>query len=291
MRLLLVEDDEALRTVTAQRLRREGYAADECGDGIEGMDYAINADYDGLVLDIMLPGMDGLSLLRALRARGYSGGVLLLTARDAVEDRVNGLDSGTDDYLVKPFAFEELSARLRALLRKQTANRAVLLRLGDLEMDTSARTVRRGSRLISLTAKEYALLEMLLRNAGQVLTPSQLYDHVWGGPSFDTNLVPCTSAICGARSTKGKRFPTSTRCAASATCCGRRNPYEGAFAAASDPHDAVVHPFRGRDSDRAVRASVWLAGSHSGKPSAGRAASGRHPAFLAGGVRKRADSF
>ena len=98
MRLLLVEDDEALRTVTAQRLRREGYAADECGDGIEGMDYAINADYDGLVLDIMLPGMDGLSLLRALRARGYSGGVLLLTARDAVEDRVNGLDSGTDDY-------------------------------------------------------------------------------------------------------------------------------------------------------------------------------------------------
>ena len=163
MRLLLVEDDEALRTVTAQRLRREGYAVDECGDGIEGMDYAINADYDGLVLDIMLPGMDGLSLLRALRARGYSGGVLLLTARDAVEDRVNGLDSGADDYLVKPFAFEELSARLRALLRKQTANRAVLLRLGDLEMDTSARTVRRGSRLISLTAKEYALLEYLIR--------------------------------------------------------------------------------------------------------------------------------
>ena len=191
MRLLLVEDDEALRTVTAQRLRREGYAADECGDGIEGMDYAINADYDGLVLDIMLPGMDGLSLLRALRARGYSGGVLLLTARDAVEDRVNGLDSGTDDYLVKPFAFEELSARLRALLRKQTANRAVLLRLGDLEMDTSARTVRRGSRLISLTAKEYALLEMLLRNAGQVLTAGQIYDHVWDYQgSLDSNLVP-----------------------------------------------------------------------------------------------------
>ena len=134
MRLLLVEDDEALRTVTAQRLRREGYVVDECSDGIEGMDYALGADYDGLVLDIMLPGMDGLSLLRVLRARGYSGGVLLLTARDAVEDRVNGLDSGADDYLVKPFAFEELSARLRALLRKQTANRAVLLRLGELEM-------------------------------------------------------------------------------------------------------------------------------------------------------------
>lgn len=182
MRLLLVEDDEALRTVTAQRLRREGYVVDECGDGIEGMDYALGADYDGLVLDIMLPGMDGLSLLRVLRARGYSGGVLLLTARDAVEDRVNGLDSGADDYLVKPFAFGELSARLRALLR-------------------------RGSRLISLTAKEYALLEMLLRNAGQVLTPSQLYDHVWGGPSFDTNLVPVYIGYLRGKIDKGESVP------------------------------------------------------------------------------------
>lgn len=133
--------------------------------------------------------------------------MLLLTARDAVEDRVNGLDSGADDYLVKPFAFEELSARLRALLRKQTANRAVLLRLGDLEMDTSARTVRRGSRLISLTAKEYALLEMLLRNAGQVLTPSQLYDHLWGGPSFDTNLVPVYIGYLRGKIDKGEKVP------------------------------------------------------------------------------------
>lgn len=207
MRLLMVEDDEALRTVTAQRLRREGYVVDECGNGIEGMDYALGADYDGMVLDIMLPGMDGLSLLCALRARGYSGGVLLLTARDAVEDRVNGLDSGADDYLVKPFAFEELSARLRALLRKQTANRAVLLRLGELEMDTSAHTVRRGSRLIPLTAKEYALLEMLLRNAGQVLTPSQLYDHVWGGPSYDTNLVPVYIGYLRGKIDKGEKIP------------------------------------------------------------------------------------
>lgn len=192
MRLLIVEDDDTLRETLLQRLTREGYGADACGDGIEGLELALSAPYDVMVLDIILPGMDGLSLLTALRARGYGGGgVLLLTARDAVEDRVRGLDAGADDYLVKPFALDELSARLRALLRKHTPGRSTLLRVGDLAMDTVAHMVRRGSRHITLTAREYALLENMMRNSGLILTPGQIFDHVWNyGAALDTNLDP-----------------------------------------------------------------------------------------------------
>lgn len=191
MRLLIVEDDAALREILAKRLMQEGYAVDESGDGNEGLQYALNTPYDGLILDIMLPGIDGLTLLKHLRARGASCGVLLLTARDAVDDRVRGLDCGADDYLTKPFAYEELSARLRAMLRHHAPSRSPVLRVGGLEMDTTAHTVHRGARLITLTTKEYAMLEYMMRNAGQVLTPGQLYDHVWdyqGG--LDSNLVP-----------------------------------------------------------------------------------------------------
>lgn len=191
MRLLVVEDDPALRNVLVERLSREGYAVDGCADGIDGFDYAVSTAYDALVLDIMLPGMDGLTMLRALRARGFSGGVLLLTARDAVEDRVTGLDAGADDYLVKPFAYDELSARVRALLRKSAPARSAMLRVGQMEVDTVAKTVRRGGRLLSLTAREYALLEYMMRNAGITLTAGQLYDHVWNYQSSgETNLVP-----------------------------------------------------------------------------------------------------
>lgn len=191
MRLLLVEDDPALRSVLTQRLTKEGYAVDNCENGNDGFDYAVSTLYDALILDIMLPGMDGLSLLRALRARGYANGVLLLTARDAVEDRVAGLDAGADDYLVKPFAYDELSARIRALLRKSAPARATVLKTGELELDTVSRTVRRGGRLLSLTAREYALLEYMMRNAGITLTAGQLYDHVWNYQGSDeTNLVP-----------------------------------------------------------------------------------------------------
>lgn len=191
MRLLVVEDDPALRNVLVERLSREGYAVDGCADGIDGFDYAVSTAYDALILDIMLPGMDGLTMLRALRARGFSGGVLLLTARDAVEDRVTGLDAGADDYLVKPFAYDELSARVRALLRKSAPARSAMLRVGQLEVDTVAKTVRRGGRLLSLTAREYALLEYMMRNAGITLTAGQLYDHVWNYQSSgETNLVP-----------------------------------------------------------------------------------------------------
>jgi len=190
MRLLIVEDDDALRTVLARRLEMEGYAVDACATGTDGLDYAQAMVYDGMVMDIMLPGIDGLEILRRLRNDKNGCPVLLLTARDAVADRVKGLNMGADDYLVKPFAFDELLARVRALLRKHTQDRSPLLRMDDLEMDTAARTVTRAGRRIDLTAKEYAMLEYFLHNAGQVLTRDQIIDHVWNyESSFASNLV------------------------------------------------------------------------------------------------------
>ena len=191
MRLLLVEDDDALREILSKRLTHEGYAVDACGDGNEGLSYALGATYDGIILDIMLPGIDGLTLLTHLRARKVTASVLLLTARDGLDDRVRGLDCGADDYLTKPFAFEELSARVRAMLRRTSPSRSPVLTYGVLEMDTVTHTFHRGGRAITLTAKEYALMEYLLRNAEQVLTQGQIFDHVWayqGG--CDQNLVP-----------------------------------------------------------------------------------------------------
>ena len=205
MRLLLVEDDQALREILRKRLVQEGYAVDACGDGSEGLDYAISAPYDGIILDIMLPGIDGLTILSNLRARGMDTAVLLLTARDAVNDRVRGLDCGADDYLTKPFAYEELSARLRAMIRRHAPSRSPVLRVGELEIDTTTRSVHRGGRAVSLTAKEYALLEYMMRNAGQVLTPGQIYDHVWdyqGG--LDSNLVPVYIGYLRAKVDRGE---------------------------------------------------------------------------------------
>lgn len=136
MRLLLIEDDQALREILAKRLAQEGYAVDACSDGNEGLGFALAAPYDGIILDIMLPGIDGLTLLKHLRARHVASSVLLLTARDAVDDRVHGLDCGADDYLTKPFAYEELSARLRAMLRRGVPSHSPVLHVGLLEMDT-----------------------------------------------------------------------------------------------------------------------------------------------------------
>ncbi len=185
-----MEDDHSLCTVLAKRLSAEGYAVDACETGTDGLEYATSTAYDGIILDIMLPGIDGLTILRRLRNAENGCPVLLLTARDAVADRVKGLNMGADDYLVKPFAYDELLARVRALLRKQTPNRSPLLTLADLQMDTSAHTVTRAGRRIGLTAKEYAMLEYLLRNAGQVLTRIQIIDHIWNFESdFASNLV------------------------------------------------------------------------------------------------------
>jgi DNA-binding response OmpR family regulator len=188
MKLLLVEDEPELQDITTKRLRSEGYVVDACGDGKSALDYAFSADYDAIILDIMLPVLDGLSVLRSLRAGKNSVQVLLLTARDSVEDRVRGLDAGADDYLVKPFSYAELSARIRALTRRRTREITdEILKLEDLEMDLSARTVKRSGKLIILTQREFALLEVLLRNKEIVLTrekiEQQIYDFGFEGGS------------------------------------------------------------------------------------------------------------
>ncbi|HIT53614.1 MAG TPA: response regulator transcription factor [Candidatus Fimivicinus intestinavium] len=180
MRLLYVEDEPALLQVTAKRLKAEGYGVDACMDGEEALDFIEMTDYDAIILDIMLPGRDGLSILRQMRAQGNHTPVLLLTARDTIADRVAGLDTGADDYLVKPFSFEELSARIRVLLRRTAQDTASsLLTAADLTMDLNTRRVTRGGQEIPLSQKEYAVLEYLLRNQGAVLTRDQIEQHVW----------------------------------------------------------------------------------------------------------------
>jgi DNA-binding response OmpR family regulator len=179
MRILVVEDEHRLAAVLKQGLLEQGYAVDVAHDGEVGLGLAELEPYDLLVLDVMLPGLDGLALCRRLRAKGRHMPVLLLTARDAVDDRVTGLDSGADDYLTKPFAFRELLARVRALLRREGRSRDPLLRAGDLTLDPATREVRRGGRTVELTSKEYAVLEYLLHHPNRVLTRTQIAEHVW----------------------------------------------------------------------------------------------------------------
>lgn len=179
MRILVAEDERELLDITVKRLKAEGYAADGCDNGDDAAYYLEQTPYDLAILDIMMPGRDGLSVLRGLRAAGRSLPVLLLTALDAVGDRVSGLDAGADDYLTKPFAFDELLARIRVLLRRSSSGKAVVLTADDLTMELSTRTVRRAGREIALSSKEYAILEYLLRNKGAVLSRRQLESHVW----------------------------------------------------------------------------------------------------------------
>lgn len=178
MRMLIAEDDHLTADTLGKRLRAEHYAVDICYDGTQALEYLISADYDVAVLDIMMPGMDGIEVLTRFRAAGRHTPVLLLTARDAVSDRVRGLNAGADDYLVKPFAYEELSARLRVLTRRtrQTTNR---FEIADLVVDADSKTVSRGGENIALTSREYALLEYMIRNKGRVLSRSQITEHVW----------------------------------------------------------------------------------------------------------------
>lgn len=179
MRILLVEDQQDLNEIIARKLTREGYSVDSCTDGIEACDYIGSTDYDGIVMDIMLPGKTGLGILREMRAGGNRTPVLLLTAMGDVEDRVAGLDAGADDYLVKPFDFSELMARIRVMTRRNTGAADNVLRSGDLVMDRGAHRVTRGDREISLTAKEFEILEYLMQNPGIVLTRDKLSSHVW----------------------------------------------------------------------------------------------------------------
>jgi DNA-binding response OmpR family regulator len=178
MRILVVEDDHRVANFIQNGLEQEGYAVDVLREGTFAGEQARAVDYDAVVLDLMLPGRSGFQVLRDIRARKPSLPVVILTAKDAVEDRIMGLDSGADDYMVKPFALAELSARLRAVLRRGGPKENVL-RLADLEVDTMTRLVRRGGQRVDLTAKEYALLEYLMRNSGRPLTKSLIIEHVW----------------------------------------------------------------------------------------------------------------
>ncbi len=179
MRLLVIEDYTPLRKAVVRGLEEAGYAVDSTGDGKEGLWYAQSNDHDLIVLDLMLPSLDGWEILRTLRREGRQTHVLILTARDGVDDRVVGLDMGADDYLIKPFALEELLARVRALLRRRYLRKNPLLTVGDLEMDQATHQVRRGGQAIHLTAREYALLEFLALRAGEVVTRSDIWDHLY----------------------------------------------------------------------------------------------------------------
>ena len=195
MRVLLVEDSLRLQHSLSTALRRSGYSVDAAGDGEEGLWRAKSDDYDAMVLDLMLPKRDGLSVLSELRRHGRNVHVLILTARDTIEDRVRGLQAGADDYLVKPFALEEFLARVQALCRRTYGGKQTLLAVGDLEIDTIARTVRRGAAKIELTAREYQLLEYLAQRRGEVVSRAEIEAHL-----YDAKVDPMSnvvdSAVC-----------------------------------------------------------------------------------------------
>lgn len=190
MKILVVEDEERVAQFIQKGLKEEGHAVDVSYDGEDGGFLAEVNDYDLILLDVMLPKKNGINVCREIRARGVVTPVLMLTARDSVEDRVRGLDAGADDYLVKPFAFEELLARVRALLRRRADTKTPTLQLADLELDPITRLVTRAGKPIRLTTKEYSLLEYLLRNANKVLSRTLIGEHVW-----DMNFDPESNVI------------------------------------------------------------------------------------------------
>ncbi len=179
MRILIAEDERDLNRIITKKLTSEGYSVDSCHDGKEAIDILSYTEYDAVILDIMMPGADGLAVLKSLRDAGKTTPVLFLTARDAISDRVKGLDSGANDYLVKPFSFEELTARIRAMIRTSHGASNSELIVDDLVMDCAAKRVTRGGSEITLSAKEYALLEYLMHNAGIVLSREKIEDHIW----------------------------------------------------------------------------------------------------------------
>ena len=193
MLILLVEDEQKIAAALKRGLEQEHYAVDVAYDGKEGLSLALSHGYDLIVLDRMLPGgLDGADICREIRAKGLRTPVLLLTARDQVRDRVAGLDSGADDYLVKPFAFEELLARLRALLRRPETVRSNVLSVEDLTLDTAAYEVRRAGKKVSVSSKEYSLLEYLMRHPGRIVSKDSIIAHVW---DYDSDILPNTVEV------------------------------------------------------------------------------------------------
>lgn len=179
MRLLVVEDEKDLNRIISKTLTAEGYSVDSCYDGEEATEYILGAKYDVIILDITMPRKDGLTLLKEMRANGDLTPVLFLSARDSIDDRVKGLDTGADDYLVKPFSYDELLARIRVLARKYTGNKTNIYTLGDLVVNTESRMASRGGKDLNLSSKEYALLEYMIRNKGVVLSRENIENNIW----------------------------------------------------------------------------------------------------------------
>jgi DNA-binding response OmpR family regulator len=190
MRVLVVEDYQPLRESVVQGLREAGYAVDEAADGEAGLWHARGGEHDVIILDLMLPKMDGLTVLKNLREQKCPSFVLILTARDTAEDRVRGLDSGADDYLVKPFVFAELLARVKALVRRKYESKSTVIRVGDLEVDTTHRLVHRGKQTIDLSGREYALLEYLAMNLDRTVSRTDIWQHV-----YDFNASPESNVV------------------------------------------------------------------------------------------------
>lgn len=189
MRILLVEDEHKISAYVKRGLEEEGYAVDAAYSGLEALDWAATVAYDLIILDILLPGLDGLSVCRELRKRNLEMPILILTARDGIDDRVAGLDAGADDYLIKPFALRELLARLRALSRRSLDRPRSTLEVADLSLDPLKRQVHRAGRVIDLTTKEFSVLECLMREPGRVLTRTMIAEHVWNYDVFNQSNV------------------------------------------------------------------------------------------------------
>jgi len=207
MRILVVEDDKKIASFVAQGLKQNGFAVDHCADGEDALMMARSVPYDLAVVDIMLPKLDGLSLVQTLRREKVQVPVLILSAKATVDDRVKGLQAGGDDYLVKPFAFSELLARVQALIRRSThASEPTKLTVGDLTLDLLNREVLRGGRVIELQSREFSLLEFLMRHAGRVVTKTMILEHVWDY-SFDPQTNVVDVLVCRLRNKVDKDFP------------------------------------------------------------------------------------
>lgn len=206
MRLLLIEDDEKIASFIVKGLKEAGFTTDHARDGVEGLNMALNEDYDGAIVDIMLPKLDGLTVIETLRKRGINTPVIILSARRSVDDRIRGLQQGGDDYLTKPFAFSELLARVQALLRRASNTaEATTLTVDDLSIDLLARTVSRSGKTINLQPKEFSLLEYLMRNTGRVVSKTMIMERVWDY-NFDPQTNVVEARICRLRDKIDKNF-------------------------------------------------------------------------------------
>jgi two-component system OmpR family response regulator len=237
VRVLIVEDEPKMAALLQRGLEEAGFAADAVGHGEDALWRAQATPYDAIVLDIMLPGMDGVTVCRRLRNAGVWSPLLMLTARDAIDDRVSGLDAGADDYLVKPFALHELLARLRALLRRGAVARPVVLETGDLRLDPASRRAWRGERELDLTAKELQILEVFMRRPGEVLSRLDLLEHAGTTPTTTARTSStCTCATCARRSSGRSAARRCRPCAARGTASwGRTTSCDGSRSERASP--------------------------------------------------------